>query len=65
MTIMNVQLCIAVTYSYDYFEAKLVPNILLIAQNRLWGASPPKPPNGALPLYSNEGFRQPPDPLPR
>jgi hypothetical protein len=28
MTIMNVQLCIAVTYLYDYFEAKLVPNIL-------------------------------------
>ena len=28
MTIMNVQLCIAVTYFYDYFEAKLVPNII-------------------------------------
>jgi hypothetical protein len=28
MTIMNVQLCIAVTYFYDHFEANLVPNIL-------------------------------------
>ena len=63
MTIMNVQLCIAVTYFYDYFEAKLVPNILLIAENRLWGALLPKPPQRGFTPVPHWELQA--DPLPR
>jgi hypothetical protein len=55
MTIMNVQLCIAVTYCYDYFEAKLVPNT----------TSPRKPPTGLCTCTSLGASGSPQTPFPR
>ena len=63
MTIMNVQLCIAVTYFYDYFEAKLVPSQIYSKLLKIaYGGFAPQPPQRGFASVPHWGIQAAPGP---